>query len=95
MNLDSIKKMRFWRMPSARRLPQAEDVAEEVEAEASEAEDPLMERITVHMHMTILVMQIKIFKVRGGEVRNGLISPIANATIARNMAIMLENAERG
>jgi hypothetical protein len=47
------------------------------------------------MHMTILVMQIKIFKVRGGEVRNGLISPIANATIARNMAIMLENAERG
>ena len=54
-----------------------------------------MERITVHMHMTILVMQNRIFKVRGGEVRNGLISPIANATIARNMAIMLETAERG
>ena len=90
MNFDSIKKMSLWQMPSARRRPWAEDVVEEVEAEASEVEDPLMERITVHMHMTILVMQIKIFKVRGGEVRNGLISPIANATIARNMATMLK-----
>lgn len=34
-------------MPSARMHPREEVVAEEVEAEASKAEDPLVERITV------------------------------------------------
>jgi len=65
-------------------------MAEEVEAEASEAEDPLIQRIT--MHMSRLAMQNINFKVRGGEVRNGLIIPIANANIAVSMATMLYTA---
>jgi len=62
-------------------------MAEEVEAEASEAEDPLIQRIT--MHMSRLAMQNINFKVRGGKVRNGLIIPIANANIVVSMATML------
>ena len=65
MNLDSIKKMSLWRTLSACRHPWEEVMAEEVEAEARKVENPLMKRITVHMHMTILVMQNRIFKARG------------------------------
>jgi len=79
-------------MPSARRRLWVEDRAKEVKEEASEAKDPLIQRIT--MHMRRLAMQNKTFKVRGGEVRNGLIIPIANATIAGSMATMLETAVR-
>jgi len=79
-------------MPSTRRRLWTEVVVEEVEAEASKAKDPLIQRIT--MHMRRLAMHNKTFKVRGGEVRNGLIIPIANATIAGSMATMLETAVR-
>ena len=92
MNLDSIKKMSLWKMPSTRRHLWAEVEAEEVEAEASKAKDTLIQRIK--MHMRRLAMKNRTFKVIGGEVRNGLIIPIANATIAGSMATMLETAVR-
>jgi len=79
-------------MPSTRRRLWAEVATREVEAEASEAEDPIIQRIT--MYMSRLAMQNKIFKVRGGEVRNGLIIQIANANIAVSMATMLDTAVR-
>jgi len=79
-------------MPSTHRRLWVEVAAEEVEADASEAEDPLIQRITIHMSR--LAMQNRTFKVRGGEVRNGMIIPIANATIAVSMATMLNTRVR-
>jgi len=74
-------------MPSTHRRLWAE-----FEVEASEAKDPLIQRIT--MHMRRFAMQNRTFKVRGGVVRNGLIILIANATIAGSMATMLETVVR-
>ena len=79
-------------MPSTRRCLWADVTAEEVEAEASEAKDPLIQR--TKMQMSRLAMHNRTFKVRGGEVRNGLIIPIASATIAVSMATMLYTAIR-
>jgi len=60
--------------------------------DTNEAEDPLIQRIKVHMSRP--ATQIITPKITRGEERNGQISPIASAIIAGSMATLKEKAER-
>ena len=54
----------------------------------------LIHRTEPIMNIQITQSTLTTLKVRGGEARDGPISPIFNVTTARSMATMNENEER-
>ena len=83
-------------MPSTPKLPSTEVEAEEDEVDEEEADGIQLQTtkpITI-MNTQIIQTTLTTLKVRGGEERDGPISPIFSVTTARSMGTMNENAER-
>ena len=83
-------------MHSAPRIPSTKVEAEEDEVEEEEADGldlQKIEPITI-MNTQIIHNTLTTLKVRGGEERDGPISPIFSATTTRSMDTMNENVER-
>ena len=83
-------------MHSAPRLPSTEVKAEEDEVEEEEAESLQLQRTKPVIVMNTRIIQITLttLKVRGGEARDGPISPMFNVTTTRSMGTMNKNVER-
>ena len=77
-------------MISAPKLPSTDE--EEVEEE--EVEGLIIQWTEPVENIQITQSTLTTLKVKGGEVRDGRISPIFNVTIARSMPNMNKNAER-
>ena len=82
-------------MLSALKLPSIEVKTEEDEVEEEEAKGLLIRMIEPIMNIQITHSTLTTLKVRGGEARDGPISPIFSVTTARSMATMNENVEKG
>ena len=83
-------------MHSAPRIPSTEVEVEEDKVEEEEAEGlelRKIERVTV-MNTQSIQNTLTTLKVRGGEARDGPISPMFSVTTARSMGTMNENVER-
>ena len=83
-------------MLSAPKLPSTEVEEEEDEVQEEEVEGLQLQRTKPVTIMNTQVIQITLttLKVRGGEARDGPISPMFSVTTARSMGTMNENAER-
>ena len=83
-------------MHSAPRIPSTEVEAKEDEVEEEEADGIDLQKIEPFTVMNTQIIQntLTTLKVRGGEHKDGPISPIFSVTIARSMATMNENAKR-
>ena len=83
-------------MLSAPNLPSTEFEAEEDEVEEEEADGLQIQKTKLVTVMNTQSIQntLTTLKVRGGEARDGPISPIFSVTTARSMDTMNENAER-
>ena len=80
----------------ALKLPSIEFEAEEDKVEEEEAEGLQLQKtepVTV-MNTWSIQNTLTTLKVRGGEARDGPISPMFSVTTARSMGTMNENAER-
>ena len=83
-------------MLSALKLPLTEVEAEEDEVEEEEAEGLQLQKtkpVTI-MNTQSIQNTLRTLKVRGGEVRDGPISPMFSVSTARSMGTMNENVER-
>ena len=78
----------------APKLPSTEVEAEEDDVEEEEAKGLLIQRIEPVMNIEITQSILTSLKDRGGNARDGPISPIFSVATARSMDTMNENAER-
>ena len=83
-------------MLSALKLPSTKVKVEEDEVEEEEAEGLQLQKIepVTIKNTQIIHITLTTFKVRGGEERDGTISPIFTVTNPRSMDTMNKNAKR-
>ena len=81
-------------MLSTPKLPSTKVEAKEDEVEEEEADGLDLQKTEPIMNTQSIQNTLTTLKVRGGEARDGPISPMFSVTTARSMNTMNENAER-